>query len=127
MSDMMPTVVLGALFSMATSVLVLGIGGAGVAQLWAAPLQDIGIAMAMGAVLLAAGMILYTTGSKVIPAAELTLLSMIEVLLAPVWVWLFLGETATAQTFVGGAVLMAAVAFNALSGARRKPVAPILP
>jgi drug/metabolite transporter, DME family len=44
------------------------------------------------------GMVLYTLGSRVIPAAELTLLSLIEVLLAPIWVWLALGETASAAT-----------------------------
>lgn len=127
MADMMPTVVLGAVLSMVTSAIVLGVQPGGLGQLWAVPLRDIAIAAVMGAVLLAAGMILYTTGSKVIPAAELTLLSMIEVLLAPVWVWLFLDETASAQTFLGGAILMAAVGFNAVSGARRKPAAPIIP
>ena len=64
-------------------------------------------------------MVLYTLGSRVVPAAELTLLSMVEVMLGPVWVWLFLNETATTGTFVGGAILLAAIAGNALSGARR--------
>ena len=76
--------------------------------------------MAMGAVLLATGMALYTIGSRVIPAAELPLLSIVEVLLAPVWVWLFLGETASGGTFAGGALLVAAVVWNALSGMRRR-------
>jgi drug/metabolite transporter (DMT)-like permease len=48
-------------------------------------------------------------------------------MLAPIWVWLFLGETASVGTFVGGGILLAAVAFNALSGARRKPLAPPVP
>lgn len=120
LSDMMPAVVLGALFSMVVAGVVASSVGTGILV----PLSDILISVAMGAVVLAVGMALYTTGSTVIPAAELTLLSMIEVLLAPVWVWLFLDETASQGTFVGGAVLMAAVAFNALSGARRKPLAP---
>jgi drug/metabolite transporter (DMT)-like permease len=59
------------------------------------------------------------------PAAELALLSMTEVLLGPVWVWLFLGETAGALTLLGGLVLMGALAGNALSGLRRRPT-PIL-
>lgn len=122
LSDMMPAVVLGAVFSMAVAAIVAPAIGTGLG----APAQDIAISMAMGAIILAVGMVLYTAGSKVIPAAELTLLSMVEVMLAPIWVWLFLGETASAGTFLGGAVLMAAVAFNALSGARRKPLAPPL-
>lgn len=120
LSDMMPAVVLGAIFSMLAAGVVSTAIGTGIVV----PLRDVVIAMAMGAVVLAIGMALYTTGSRVIPAAELTLLSMVEVLLAPIWVWLFLGETASAGTFVGGAVLMGAVGFNALSGARRKPLAP---
>ena len=44
--------------------------------------------MGMGAGTLSLGMVLYTLGSKVVPAAELALLSNIEVMLAPIWVWL---------------------------------------
>lgn len=118
LEDMMPAVVLGGVFSMIAAALVLaGQGGSlGVSG------HDAAIAIAMGAVQLAIGMALYTLGSKVIPAAELTLLSLVEVLLAPIWVWLFLNETASGQTFVGGAVLLAAVAFNAFAGARSMAV-----
>ena len=70
--------------------------------------------------ILALGMVMFTLGSKVIPAAELTLLSLIEVLLAPVWVFLFLGETASPGTFVGGGVLLAAVCLNAIMGAHKQ-------
>jgi drug/metabolite transporter, DME family len=47
------------------------------------------------------GMVLYTLGSRIVPAAELALLSSIEVVLAPIWVWLFLNETADATRFWG--------------------------
>jgi drug/metabolite transporter (DMT)-like permease len=63
---------------------------------------------------------LFTLGSRVVPAAELTLLSLIEVLLGPIWVWLFLGETASGNTLIGGTVLLAAVLLNGLAGAARK-------
>jgi drug/metabolite transporter (DMT)-like permease len=58
----------------------------------------------------------------VVPAVELAFLSMTEVLLAPLWVWLFMGETAGFQTLLGGAILLLAIAANAISGLRRKPV-----
>lgn len=120
LGDMMPATVLGGVFSMiAGAGAVLAAGGT-----LAAPLPVIGISVFMGAGMLAAGMVLYTLGSRVIPAAELTLLSMIEVLLAPLWVWLVFAETASPATFAGGAVVLAAVLVNALSGARRAPVAP---
>jgi drug/metabolite transporter, DME family len=83
--------------------------------------RDSAIAMSMGVFQVGAGLILYTLGSRSLPAAELALLSLAEVLLGPFWVWLVLGETATANTLVGGAVLLAAIVGNALSGKRRKP------
>jgi DME family drug/metabolite transporter len=115
LSDMLPAVVLGGIFSIIAGALVAG----QLDQPLLVPLADILYAMGMGAVTLAGGMVLYTLGSRVIPAAEAALLSNVEVMLAPIWVWLFLGETASTGTFVGGAVLMVAVIFNALSGARR--------
>jgi drug/metabolite transporter (DMT)-like permease len=46
---------------------------------------------------------------------------MVEVMLAPVWVWLFLGETAGAATLAGGLVLMCGLMLNALTGIRHRP------
>ena len=77
--------------------------------------------MGMGVFQVGAGLILYTLGSCSLPAAVLALLSLAEVLLGPIWVWLFLGETATENTLIGGAVLLAAITGNALSGKRRRP------
>ena len=114
-SDMIPCVVLGAVFSMVVAVAVLALRG----DPLLAPWQDIAISAGMGAASLGLGMVLYTIGSRTLPAADLTLLSMVEVLLAPIWVWLFLGETATQATFVGGAVVLCAVMLNALTGGKR--------
>ncbi|WP_299850061.1 DMT family transporter [uncultured Roseovarius sp.] len=84
-------------------------------------LRDSTIAGCMGIFQVGAGLILYTIGSKTVPAAELTLVSLAEVVLAPLWVWLVLGESATFFTLVGGAILLLAIAGNAVMGARRKP------
>lgn len=124
LADMMPAVALGGVFSIVTGAAMLVLTGAGTL---AVPLVDIALSAGMGAVTLAGGMVLYTLGSRVIPAAELTLLSLVEVMLAPVWVWLALGETASAGTLTGGAVLMAAVAVSAGSGLRRSAVAGAVP
>jgi hypothetical protein len=79
----------------------------------------------MGAGLLTGGLVLYTLGSRTLPAAELALLSGIEVMLAPFWVWLFLGETADSNTLVGGAFILAAVLWNGLSRARGRGLVPM--
>ena len=83
--------------------------------------NDTSISMGMGVFQVGAGLVLYTLGSKTLPAAELTLLSLAEVLLGPLWVYLFLNEVATLNTLFGGLVLLLAIAGNAISGARRKP------
>ena len=83
--------------------------------------NDSVISMVMGIFQVGAGLILYTLGSRSLPAAELALLSLAEVLLGPIWVWLFLGETASLSTLIGGMVLLVAIAGNALSGKKRKP------
>jgi drug/metabolite transporter (DMT)-like permease len=120
LDDMMPAVLLGGVFS-----LLAGLGMAlATGAVLLVPLSDIAVAVSMGAMLLALGMALYTLGSRVVPAAELTLLSMAEVLLAPVWVWLALGETAAGSTLAGGALVLGAIAFNAVSGMARRAAVP---
>ena len=115
--EMLPAVFLSGLFAIViTLAICLALGH----SLALSP-NDGGIAMGMGVFQVGAGLILYTLGSRSLPAAELALLSLAEVLLGPLWVWLFLGETATANTLIGGAVLLVAIAGNALSGKRRKP------
>lgn len=113
-AETMPVSFLGCVFAMIVAGLVLGATG----QDAVPPLSDIAVAAAMGAVILAVGMGLYTLGSRALPAAEATLLSLVEVMLAPVWVWLVLGETASRATFLGGAVVLLAVVLNAGLGAR---------
>ena len=115
LDDTLPSVLLGGLFSIVVGAVVAQALG----QTLAVPMADASWAMMMGAVTLTGGMVLYTLGSRVVPAAELALLSNIEVMLAPLWVWLFLNETASTATFVGGAILLVAVVMNGLSGARR--------
>ena len=112
LANMLPAVALGGLFSMIAGAIALGVLGKAVLI----PAPEIAISALMGAVTLTGGMLLYTLGSKVVPAAQATLLSLVEVLLAPLWVWLLLDETVSGGTLIGGAVLLAAVLLNAYGG-----------
>jgi drug/metabolite transporter, DME family len=94
-ADMTPAILLGSLFSIIAATIVLTLQHS---PILVSP-HDTLIAMA-------------------IPAADLTLISMVEVMLAPIWVWVILDETASAGTFIGGAILLVAVALNAIAGAR---------
>ena len=121
LEDMLPTVFLAGLFAIIIAGALCQIKGYGLDV----PKRDIWIALALGVFQVGAGLILYTLGSKVVPSAELALLSMTEVVFGPFWVWLFLGETAGVYTLLGGMILLIAIASNALSGLRRKPIPSI--
>lgn len=115
--EMLPSVFLSGIFGLIITFGICQFTGLSITI----SLFDSSIAMGMGVFQVGAGLILYTLGSRSLPAAELALLSLAEVLLGPIWVWLFLGETASSNTLIGGVVLLSAIAGNALSGKRRKP------
>ncbi|MDG2474827.1 MAG: DMT family transporter [Paracoccaceae bacterium] len=115
--EMLPSVFLSGLFAAVITLAICLIQDISLTL----SLQDGSVAMGMGVFQVGAGLILYTLGSRSLPAAELALLSLAEVLLGPFWVWLFLNETASFNTLIGGAVLLAAIVGNAISGKRRKP------
>ena len=121
--EMLPSVFLSGVFA----IIIMG----GMCLILGLPLvltpQDSGIALGMGIFQVGAGLVLFTLGSRSLPAAELALLSLAEVVLAPLWVWLFLGETVGPNTLLGGGILLLAIAGNALSGIRRKPPPIISP
>lgn len=80
---------------------------------FAAPLSvsasDMGLIVVFGIVQNALGLILYTAGSRRVPAADASLLTSLEVPLTPLWVWLILGETPSAATMIGGPIVLAAL------------------
>ena len=112
----MPIVLLGGIFS-----LIAGAGGAWLSLTpLSVPLTDLGWSIGMGAGTLAFGMVLYSLGSRVVPAAELTLISLLEVMLAPLLVWVVIGETASQATMLGGIFVLGAVLLNATGRARKQ-------
>ena len=112
--EMMPAVLLSGVFA----VLISG-GICLISDLsFQLPSKDLSIVLGMGVFQVGAGLVLYTIGSKSLPATQLALLSLAEVLLGPLWVWLFLGEVISEQTIFGGLILFAALIFNAALGQR---------
>jgi len=55
------------------------------------------------------GLILLTIGARLIPAAEVALITLLEIVLGPVWVWLFLSEAPSTSTLLGGLIVLSAV------------------
>jgi drug/metabolite transporter (DMT)-like permease len=69
--------------------------------------------LALGVFQMGLGLGLLTIGARLIPAAEVALLSMLEVVLAPLWVLLAYGEKPSAATVLGGVIVIAAVTVQA--------------
>jgi drug/metabolite transporter (DMT)-like permease len=65
-----------------------------------------------GALTMGGGMALYTVGARRIPSAQAALLGATETPLAPFWVWLAFAEVPPAATFLGGALIIAALAWH---------------
>ena len=116
--DTMPTVFLAGVLSMLFAAVVCFLQGTG----FVIPPNDVLVCFVMGLVQVGVGLICYTIGARKVPAAELALLSMTEVVFGPIWTWLFMDETAGIFTLFGGVILLMAIATNALTGLRRKPI-----
>jgi drug/metabolite transporter (DMT)-like permease len=88
---------------------------------------EFGILFLFGACQLGVGFILFTTGARLIPAGEAILLSLLESIFAPIWVWVWPGlhEYPGDRALIGGALVIAAVIWNTVSEmANIKRVAP---
>jgi len=76
-----------------------------------------GTLFSLHGVLVCFGLILYSIGSRAIPAAELTLLSLTEVIGGIFWVWLpILGinEIPSTNTIIGGFFLFISITYYSL-------------
>jgi drug/metabolite transporter (DMT)-like permease len=101
--NMQPVLVLGGATSM---LLALAVTGAQVLV----PLHDIVLGFVLGCFITGLGHRMYMKAAQTLPAAEVTFLMLIEFVLAPIWVWLFVNEVPRGTTLIGGALVLATVA-----------------
>jgi drug/metabolite transporter (DMT)-like permease len=85
------------------------IGGADVVWLAALGVGQIGL-----------GFMLLTVGARLIPAAQVGLITLLETVLGPLWVWVVSNERPSVLTVVGGTIVIVAIAIQA----RGAPPAP---
>ncbi|HKF60965.1 MAG TPA: DMT family transporter [Dongiaceae bacterium] len=105
--------------------------GSLVSLAFAAPLsvgqQDLVHLALFGFVQMSLGLTFFTIGSRLIPAAETALISVLETPLAPLWVWLAFDERVSPRALIGGGVVMVAVIGHVLlQGRLRRPLGPPL-
>lgn len=73
--------------------------------------RDAFLACLTGGVVLGIGLPMFNLGHKSVAAAKVSLLLMTEVVLAPLWVWIWPGETPSLGTLLGGAIVLVTVAW----------------
>ena len=110
-ANMLPIVILGTVLAAVNAAVLSG---------WAFSIShhDVALLFFWGALLAGTVHAIFTWASRHVPGAELTLLVLIEFILAPMWVWLFIDERPSVATLIGGALVIAAVARRALGSFR---------
>ncbi|HEX5674438.1 MAG TPA: DMT family transporter [Azonexus sp.] len=110
--DMLPAVLIGSVIS-ALATLPLA---------W--PLQasahDLGLLALLGTVQLALPCLLLVRLTRELPAAEIALLALLEVLFGVAWAWLGAGEQLSAGVVMGGALVLGALVANQALALRRR-------
>jgi drug/metabolite transporter (DMT)-like permease len=85
--------------------------------------RDLVLLAGLGIGQIGLGLIFLTIGARLIPAAEVALITLLEIVLGPLWVWIALSEQPSATTLAGGAIVLAAVVIQAV-GSPEEPSAP---
>ena len=116
------TVVLAGLFCSIFSLFMLGFSFETFEQM---PIKNSYLSLLHG-LIVATGLILYSLGAKYLPAAELALLSLMEVVGGVLWVWVpifGINEQPSLTVILGGVIITAAVIYHGIStGSKREPV-----
>ena len=110
--DMLPAVLIGALLSAAVMLPL--------AWPLRASLHDIGLLSMLGVVQLAVPCLLSVVVARTLPAPEMSLLALLEVIFGVAWAWLGANEAPTAAVLAGGALVLVALAGNELLALRSR-------
>jgi drug/metabolite transporter (DMT)-like permease len=118
--DMLPALVIGAVLSSAFTLPL--------AYPFQASAHDLALLALLGSVQLALPCLLVVRLTRELPAAEIALLGLLEVLFGVTWAWWGAGETPPQSTLVDGALVLAALVTNEAlalrsAAARKAPLA----
>ena len=86
--------------------------------------RETALGLLHGGVVLAAGLVLFSQGSRLVPGVTLVMLAQAETVAAPVWTYLVHDETTTLAVIAGGALILVAVVLQALDGTRPREPGP---
>jgi drug/metabolite transporter (DMT)-like permease len=88
---------------------------------------DVGWLAALGIGQIGLGFALLSVGARLIPAAQVALITLLETVLGPLWVWLALDERPSTLTLVGGAIVIVAIVIQTRAAPPPEPAEPGAP
>jgi drug/metabolite transporter (DMT)-like permease len=109
--NMTPAVALGGALA---ALLALALGARPLAV---AP-ADFGLLLLLGGLVLPLSFALITLGPRHLPAAEVSLILLLETFLGPLWVWWVLGEVPNLPTIIAGALILGTILLHSLASLR---------
>jgi len=71
--------------------------------------RDLIISLYLGVFQVGVGFTLVVLGARYVPSAQVGLLALVEPVLAPIWVWMGVGEVPNLATIVGGTIIFLAI------------------
>ena len=81
--------------------------------------RDLFISLYLGVFQVGLGFALMVLGTRYVPAAQVGLLALVEPVLAPLWVWMGVGEVPGLATIIGGAIIFLAITANGILNIQR--------
>jgi drug/metabolite transporter (DMT)-like permease len=80
--------------------------------------KDLALLVLLGVGQMGLGLAFVTMGARLLPAAEVALITLLEVVLGPLWVWISISEQPAATAIAGGCVVVIAVLLQATEKTR---------
>ena len=116
--DMLPAVLIGAALS---ALVVLPL-----AYPFQASAHDLGLLALLGGVQLAIPCLMMVMLARVLPAPEVSLLALLEVVFGVTWAWLGAGEEPSSGALIGGLLVLGALVGNELLGWRQRALPAVV-
>jgi len=89
--------------------------------------DDLLMALGFSTLMLPVALLLIVQGPRLLSAPETSLLLLLETVIGPTWIWIFLGVPPTLQAVLAGIVIIGALATNAVLAQRELAAGRVQP
>ena len=81
--------------------------------------HDLLLLLTFGFAQLGIGLAIFSVGAARAPATDVALMSMLEPIMGPIWVWIFMDEYPGVPALIGGSIVFVALAAHTIYAASR--------